>query len=398
MDEKLEISSKTGSYYPILITLVLSGAAASISSMLSGLLLIDIGETFNVTVGLAGQMRTFSFIISIIFAFLTSILSMRYDHKLLLQMGLLAYVLSAVGCYLAPNFSTMVTAFSLTGIGYALVITMTFTMTGLFPQKMRGEAIGLIIAGSSGSYALGALIVPYLQSIGGWRFTFIGYMLPISMLALTLASVTVPRRSGSNENKVQTKIGEAFKVIFSNRSALFSLLGYLLAMVTFQGILTYNTSFFRKSFPISIGEASIIMLIAALCYTIGSATAGRIMKRVRRKPLTVVTIMVAGVIMMLYSGIPIFLISVGLVCALCYLVGTMDASSTSLILEQIPLYAGVMMSFQRVVSMVGASIGSGIGGVILTFSSFQLMFLVLGVFGVASAFVFHWLTVDSSHG
>jgi DHA1 family purine base/nucleoside efflux pump-like MFS transporter len=292
----------------------------------------------------------------------------------------------------------MVIAFSLTGIGYALVITMTFTMTGLFPQKMRGEAIGLIIAGSSGSYALGALIVPYLQSIGGWRFTFIGYMLPISMLALTLASVTVPRRSGSNENKVQTKIGEAFKVIFSNRSALFSLLGYLLAMVTFQGILTYNTSFFRKSFPISIGEASIIMLIAALCYTIGSATAGRIMKRVRRKPLTVVTIMVAGVIMMLYSGIPIFLISVGLVCALCYLVGTMDASSTSLILEQIPLYAGVMMSFQRVVSMVGASIGSGVGGVILTFSSFQLMFLVLGVFGVASAFVFHWLTVDSSHG
>jgi len=106
--------------------------------------------------------------------------------------------------------------------------------------------------------------------------------------------------------------------------------------------------------------------------------------------------MVAEVLMMLYSKIPIFLFSAGLVCVLCYLVGTMDASSTDLILDQVPLYVENMVSFQQVFYLVGSTIRSGVGGAILTFSSFQLMFTALAIFGILSAFVFQWLTVDPS--
>ena len=396
MSEMSNGASQTRKDYLILATLILSGAATSIPLMLSGLLLIDIGETFNTTIGITGQIRTVSYIVSIFFALITSVLSVRYDHKLLLQLGLVSYILAAIGCNLAPNFSTMVAAFSLTGVGYAFTITMAFTMTGLLSQEKRGEAIGFIIAGSSASYALGAFIVPYLQNLGGWRVSFFGYMLPVSVLALALATFFIPGRSVGGDSQVQTKIGVAFKTIFSNRSALFSLLGYLLAMLAFQGVLTYNTSYFRKSFPISIGEASILMLVNALSYTVGSATAGRIMMKAKRRPLAVATIMVAGVLMMIYSNIPIFLLSAGLVCVLCYSVGTMDASSTGLILDQVPLYVGIMVSFQQVFYLVGSTIGSGVGGAILTLSSFQLMFMILGTFGVLSALVFHWLTLDPS--
>jgi len=107
---------------------MLSSLAAMISGMLSGLQLIDIGETFNVTVAIAGQILTFSFVISIIFALLTSILTLRYNHKLLLQIGLVAYVVSAIGCFMAPNFAAMIASYSLTGIGYALTTTMAFTL------------------------------------------------------------------------------------------------------------------------------------------------------------------------------------------------------------------------------------------------------------------------------
>ena len=396
MDRKIEISPKTGSYYSILIALVLTGFTASIASMLSGLLLIDIGETFNVTVGLAGQMCTVSFIISIVFALLTSMLSVKYNHKMLLQVGLLAYVASAIGCYLAPNFNIMVAAFSLSGIGYALATTMVFTLTELFPQKKRGEAIGFIIAGMSGSYLIGALVVPYLQSVGGWRYTFFGYMLPSSALALILATITIPRKSSGSGNRDQIKLGEGFKAIFSNRSAFFSLLGYLLAIVTWQSITTYNTSFFRNSFLISIGEASIIILIGATLYTIGSVASSRIANRVGRKSLVVISILVASIMVMVFSYSPIFMFSVGLLCAVCFLVGVMDASSTSLIIEQLPLYAGIMMSLQRAVTQVGGSIGSGLGGAILTGSSYKSMFLILGFFGIVSALVFHWFTIDPS--
>jgi len=398
MDEQTGIELNTGSYYSILIALVLSGFSASIANMLSGLLLIDIGETFNVTVGVAGQMCTFSFIVSIIFALLTSMFSVKYNHKTLLQVGLLAYSASAIGCYLAPTFSIMVAAFSLTGIGYALATTMIFTLTGLFPQEKRGEAIGFIIGGMSGSYLVGALVVTYLQSVGGWRYAFLGYLLPSSVLALVLTTLTVPRGTSGSYDKDQIKLGEGFKAIFSNRSASSSLFGYLFAIVTWQGILTYGTSFFRDTFLISIGGASILILVGATLYTIGSVVSSRAAKRVGRKPLVAVSILVASMTFMVYTYLPTFMFSVGIFFVGCLLVGIMDASSTSLVIDQLPLYAGIMMSLQRVVTQVGSTLGSGLGGAILTFSGYNLMFLILGVFGVASAMVFHWFTVDASSG
>jgi predicted MFS family arabinose efflux permease len=122
MNEISNSCPQTRKDYLILATLILSGATTSIPLMLSGLLLIDIGETFNTPIGITRQMRTFSFIISIFFALITSILSVKFNHKLLLQLGLLSYILAAIGCNLAPNFSIMVAVFSLTGVGYAFTI------------------------------------------------------------------------------------------------------------------------------------------------------------------------------------------------------------------------------------------------------------------------------------
>jgi len=394
MNETSNSTQQAREDYLLLLTLILSGATTSIPTMLSSLLLIDIGQTFNTPIGITGQIRTANYIISIFAALLTSVLSVMYDHKRLLQLGLLCYTISAIGCTLAPSLSFMMATFSLTGVGYAFTITMAYTMTRLLSEERRGEAIGFIIAGSSASYALGAFIVPYLQNIGGWRASFSEYMLPISVITLALATILIPRRLKGDTSQVQTKIGEAFRTIFSNRSAVSSLLGYLFAMLAFQGILTYNTSFFRMSFLISIGVASILMLTDALSYTIGSAVASRVMKRIRRKTLITGSILVAGVLMMVYSDIPIFLLSFGLVCTSCYLVGTMDASSTSLILDQVPAFVGMMVSFQQIFYLVGSTIGAGVGGVVLTFSGFQLMFMVLGVFGVLSALVFQFLTKD----
>jgi DHA1 family purine base/nucleoside efflux pump-like MFS transporter len=375
-----------------LIALTFSGFTASIASMLSGLLLIDIGTTFNVAVGVAGQICTGSFLVSIIFALLTSLFSLKFDHKKILQLGIMAYTVAAIGCYLAPNFNFMMVSFSLTGIGYALATTMIFTLTGLFPPERRGEAIGYIIAGMSGSYLVGALVVPYLQGIGGWRYAFIGYLLPSSVLALVVVTFAVPQGS---RNVGEVKLSEGFRNIFVNRSAFSSLSGYLLAIVMWQGFLTYNMSFFRDQFLVSIGQASVIILFGASLYTVGSVFSSRLASRLGRKTLVTVSILVASLLFIVYSYLPVFVFSAGVMCVACFLVGLMDASSTSLIIEQVPLYAGIMMSLQRVVTQIGSSIGSGLGGAVLTFSSYNSMFVILGFFGVASALIFYLFTIDA---
>jgi MFS family permease len=145
-----------------------------------------------------------------------------------------------------------------------------------------------------------------------------------------------------------------------------------------------------------IGEVSIIVLIASSLYTLGSIVSGKIVNRIGRKPLTVVTILFSGVMIMSFSRIPNAWISGVSLCVCMLSYGMMDTASTSLILEQLPVYAGVMMSLSRAVNQLGFSVGSGLGGLVLLLYGYQDMFLILGAFSIASAIVFQYFTIDSS--
>lgn len=378
----------------MLITLSLTGLTSMISNLLSGLFLIEISESFDTTIAIAGQIKTVSFIVSILFALLTSILTLKYNHKLLLQIGLISYIISSLGCFLAPNFTGMLVMFSLTGIGYALTTTMVYTLVPeLFPLEKRGEAIGWIIGGMSGSYLIGAFIAPFLNGIGGWRLTFLGYMFPFSALSFFLTTFFIPSSSiESTQSSLNLK--DSFQDIFSNRSALFSLLGYLLVMIPWQSIMTFNSSFFREWYKLSIGEASVFLLFGAGLYTFGSIVSGKFVNRIGRKPLTVFSLLFASLMIVVYSYLPYVWLSGGALCLGCLLVGIMDTASTGLIIEQSPMYVGVIMSLHRTVTQIGFSVGSGFGGVLLFLYGYQIMFMTLGAIGFVATAVFHFLTKD----
>jgi DHA1 family putative efflux transporter-like MFS transporter len=394
MNNEIEDNQRTNLLL-ITLALVISALSTTISLLISGLLLIDIGNTFNVTVAVAGQLRTFSSIIAILFAFLTTALTLRYNHKTLLQIGLIAYILSATGCCLAPNLVLMIASFSLTGIGYALTTTMAFTLVAeLFPVEKRGETIGMIIGGMSGSYLIGAFIVPYLQNVGGWRLTFSGYMLPTSLLALILSSLFIPRKIKNITNEAQHSLKDGFRNILSNKSACLSLVGLLLAIASGSAVNTYAASFFRQGFYMTVNEVALLLFVGSTLYTVGSIMGGRIVNRTGSKPLTVVTILFSGLAVMSFAYIPSAWISGACLCISFLLFGMMDTSSTSLIIEQIPVYAGVMMSLSRVAVQFGFSVGAGLGGMFLLRYSYNHMFLILGTFSIASAFVFNYFTIE----
>jgi predicted MFS family arabinose efflux permease len=75
----------------------------------------------------------------------------------------------------------------------------------------------------------------------------------------------------------------------------------------------------------------------------------------------------------------------------------LDTASMSFIIEQVPLYAGVMMSLSRAVTQVGFSVGAGFGGILLLTYGYQVMFLIFGVSSIISVLVFHFFTVDPTY-
>ena len=174
-------------------SLVFSNFATGPLGVLVSLLLIDIALTFEVSVGIMGQMSTVSYVVAVIFGLVMGILSFRFGHKSLLMVGLLFVTISALGCFFASSFELMLISYSLTGVGTAMIFPMATTLIGEhFPLNRRGNAVGWIIAGGSLSYLIGAPVIGFIAGIGGWRFTLIGFVIPISLGSLFLALMGLP--------------------------------------------------------------------------------------------------------------------------------------------------------------------------------------------------------------
>ena len=70
------------------------------------LLLIEIAVFFDIEVGVAGQLGTVASIVGAIMALLLGVLSVKYQHKILLLVGVIALGVAALGCARAYNTPT----------------------------------------------------------------------------------------------------------------------------------------------------------------------------------------------------------------------------------------------------------------------------------------------------
>lgn len=375
---------------------MLSRFATQPSGLISGLLLIEIGDTFGKQVGVTGQIRAVSSIIALIFALLMGVLSVKFRNKSLLLAGFLCYMVSALGCSVAPNFEFMILTFSLSGVGMATVRPMASALAGEhIPLGRRAKAVGWILAGGSISYLIGAPVVSYIAGIGGWRMTFLGFMFPVSLLSMVMAVIGIPSKSRSIGVKVRSQnYLEGFKRVFSNKSATSCLIGASLGMATWTATLTYSISFFRQRFLIATSWASIILSGLALSFTLGSLSSGYLINIFGRKNFTILSTFLLGTITITFLNLGIFWLSLSLAFLCCVLAGMRYSASDNLTLEQIPEFRGTMMSISSAASSLGSSLGAGIGGMALLMWGYGGLGLSLGVFGLVAAVIYFQFTRD----
>jgi len=380
----------------VLPSLIFSGFAIQPPGILTGLLLIDIGATFGCSVGVIGQIRTVSSIVAVVSALLMGVLSVRFRHRSLLLMGLLSVSISAVACCFSSDFNMILVSYSISGLGMAMVAPMTYTLVAeYFPLEKRATAIGWIIAGMALSYFVGAPVIAIIEGLGGWRLAFLGFVLPVSVFSLLLAAKGVPPIPSSKQRTVSRRdYMEGFKGVFSNRSADACLIGTALSMAAWQAILLYSSSFRRQRFLISTGFASILMLIAAFVYTLGTIGSGRVARKVGMKTLTFSTAFLAGIFVITYTSPANLWLSVALSFLGCLFSGMLATASTSLTLEQVPKFRGTMMSMNSAVNNTGSALGAGIGGAALLLFNYEGMAVSLGAMGIAAAIVFQLLAKD----
>ena len=382
-------------------SLALAFFATGKLDVLASLFLVEIAVTFfgtanNTTVGAASQIIVFSSIAAAVFGILNGIFSVRFRHKKILLFGSLCITISALGCFLAPNFLGLQIFYPFDGIGSVTVGAMAITLIGeVLPLKRRGKAIGYVMAAGMLAAAIGFPVASIVAGIGGWRSVLLIYVLPISILGLALVSYGIPSKPARN---TRAEIGketylQSFKQVLLKKSSAACLFGNM--FFNAAGVWSFfAATFWRQQYFLSIEWVATITLGVTLVFAAGNLIGGRLVNRVGRKRLVVLTWSIRSLLIPLIVIMPNFSAALATSFLATIVGGIAMTAGPSLTLEQAPNSRGTMMSISSVFVSLGGAIGSSLGGIALSQSGYLTLGATFGVLGITAVLVILLLAKD----
>ena len=325
-----------------------------------GVLLIEIGSTFGVPVGVASQLNATHSLLSLLTALAMGVLSIKFSMELLLFLGLGLSLVSAFGCILSPSFQLLFLLYSINGIAWSLIYPMSVALVGeRFPQEKRARAFSRMFAVPPIITVFGA---PFIGYIGDWRRALLFYAIPIAATSLILAKLSIPLRKTRGK---KVDLPSAFKTLITNRSAIACLMYFLLNSITFQFVGVLSISFLREHHSLPKGVTSLVYSCLALSVFIGALSGGKIVDKYGRKPSTVVLTLIYGLCIVLFATVPNAYVATALGILGGLMMGLRQPAINSLTIEQIPEIRGSIMSLSSASGNVGSMIGAMIAGFLL---------------------------------
>lgn len=379
----------------LLPALFISQLATRPVGILMGFILTDIALTYNTTVGNAGQIVTAASIAGLIIAPFLAALSVKYKPRTLLLSGITLITVSAIGCSYAFNYLSLLIFYSLSGLGAAIVTPMIMTIIGeKIPEEKQSGTIGIIMASTPMLSTIAGLTIAFVIS-RGWQTAYIRFVFPITLITLILAFLVLPKTSDSSSNQ-QTKTGvrEALRYIVGLRSALACLIGTTFTMMAWVGGIWYLVSYYKQTFGVSTAVGGIIWSLNTFIYVVSSLLCGKIIPKIGIKKMTLLSSLIIGLSIVLYTHIPNFYLAIGLGLVLPFSAASWIVSSNMLALRQVPEYRGAMMSLNSGASQLGRALGTAIGGLAINFGGYGLMGYVMGFVGLLAFLTISFLVVE----
>ncbi len=378
----------------LLPVLALSVLSTWLITVIFQMLLIDVASTFNVQVGTASMMASVGAISGAAFGLLAAVLSVRFNHKLFLLIGLSCTCLAALGYYAAPTFLIILLPNIGVGAGIALVTAMAYSIVGdHYPLEKRGRAIGVLVAALTIAYVVGAPLTGEIASLtGGWRPPLLLLALPFALISLILSLIVVPNKTVTPLPQKEPFLTGA-KMAFSNRTSAAALTVTML-MLCESAIGYYSVSFFREQYSLSIMDGSYFVLVGSIVGAVGGAVSGLLINRTGRKKLGAITLVLAGLLTLAFTFMPTFELSAALGIARFWFSTMAFTAGGALIVEQLPKFRSTMTSLNAAFMNFGMLLASVVAGLILNFGTYQQVGLTLGSLGILGALVWIMLVKD----
>jgi MFS transporter, DHA1 family, multidrug resistance protein len=295
-------------------------------------------------------------------------LSDRFGRRKPLLLGIVVYLLAALGCMLVSDFDHLLAMRLLQGSGAAAsAVIATAVVRDLFVGDQMAKTFSLVfmvlMVSPIVAPTLGQLIMAFLP----WKAVFVAMFL-VGAVVLVWVWLRLPETLRPEHRRPFTPkaVVEGFGIVFSNRIATAYIISSALMFSCLFGYLGSAQQIFTDSFNAGALFVPLFALCAA-CTSLGAFTNARFVARwgMRRLALGAVAVFVAGSLIMVVLGLAGWLnlaVFTALMAAIFFAFSSVGPNFGALALEPLGEVAGTAASAQGFLQLViGAVLGAWIG-------------------------------------
>ena len=199
----------------------------------------------------------------------------RWQRKNVLLAVMLLFVVGNLLAWMAPTYSSLITARILTGLAHGVFFSIGSTIaTSLVPREKEASAIAIMFTGLTVALVTGVPLGTWIGQNFGWRATFM-IVAALGLIALIGSALLVPKNL---KQAPPARIAQQLSVLTQPRL----LLVYAMTAVGYGGTFTAFTflaPILEQVSGFESGAIGLIMLVYGVSVAVGNIWGGRMADR-----------------------------------------------------------------------------------------------------------------------
>jgi len=199
----------------------------------------------------------------------------------------LIWSLATISCMFTRNYSQLLTARSIVGLGEAGYGSVGGALIAThFPARMRGAVLGGFLATASVGSVLGVMLGGLIASRWGWEAAFgvVGFPgLALALLYLMVRdyrTVELTPKLDKATQSMSDAVRHIVNILAHSRTILWICIGGAAQLIVVSAVWAWLPSFFNRAYGIDPAEAGVKAAVVVLAGAIGSVAWGAVVDRV----------------------------------------------------------------------------------------------------------------------